>query len=79
MAEAADVLQPGVEKLNAVAKLRWNATPDATHVTPDWRVMMNAAEEAGMGSQEYELVEVDFGEKPKSIKQLFAKPKPGRR
>lgn len=79
MAEAADVLQPGVEKLNAVAKLRWNATPDATHVTPDWRVMMNAAEEAGLGSQEYELVKVNFGEKPKSVKQLFAKPKPGRR
>ncbi|MEM3047577.1 MAG: DUF362 domain-containing protein [Candidatus Bathyarchaeia archaeon] len=77
MAEAANALQPGAEKLNAVAKLRWNATPGATHVTPDWRVMMDAAERAGLGKQEYDLARVNFGAEPRSIEELFAKTRSG--
>ncbi|OYT49219.1 hypothetical protein B6U79_02260 [Candidatus Bathyarchaeota archaeon ex4484_231] len=64
MAEAAGVLQPGVEKINAIAKMRWKATPGATHVTPDWRVMLKAAERVGLGTQRYKLVKVNFGFPP---------------
>lgn len=79
MAEAAKALQPGAEKLNAVAKLRWAATPGATHIAPDWRVMMDAAEKARLGRQEYDLVRVNFGAEPKSVEQLFAEAKTRRR
>ena len=64
MAEAAGVLEPGVEKINAIAKMRWKATPGATHVTPDWRVMLKAAERVGLGTQRYKLVKVNFGFPP---------------
>jgi len=71
MAEEASVLEPGVEKLNPIAKMRWNATPGATHVTPDWRILLKAAEEAGLGTQRYRLTKLNFGYTPKSIKELF--------
>jgi len=71
MAEDANVLSPGAEKFNPIAKMRWNATPGATNVTPDWRVMLRAAEEAGLGTQQYRLVNVNFGYPPKKIKDLF--------
>jgi uncharacterized Fe-S center protein len=71
MAEQASVMERGVDKFNSVAKLRWDATPGATHVSPDWRVMLKAAEEAGLGTQEYKLREVNFGHPPKSIEELF--------
>jgi len=60
-AEAAGVLKPGTEKLNAVAKMRWKATPGATHVTPDWRVMLDTAEKVGLGTQKYNLIKNNFG------------------
>ncbi|MEM1607470.1 MAG: DUF362 domain-containing protein [Candidatus Bathyarchaeia archaeon] len=61
MAEVAGVMERGVEKFNAIARLRWKATPGAAHVAPDWRIMLEAAENAGAGTQNYELVEVNFG------------------
>lgn len=72
MAEEAKVLEPGAEKLNAIARMRWKATPGATHVTPDWEIMLRAAEEAGLGRQRYRLVNLDFGYPPKSVEELFA-------
>jgi uncharacterized Fe-S center protein len=71
MAEVAGVLNSGAEKFNPIAKMRWNATPGATHVTPDWRVMLRAAEEAGLGTQRYQLVRMDFGYPPKKIEEIF--------
>jgi len=71
MAEHAGVIKKGVDKFNPIAKVRWNATPGATHVTPDWRVMLTAAEEAGLGTQIYDLINVNFGYAPKSIDELF--------
>ena len=65
MAEAAGVLKPGVEKLNTIAKMRWKATPGATHVTPDWRVMLDTAEKVGLGTQHYNLIKINFGYPPK--------------
>jgi hypothetical protein len=73
MAEAAGVMERGVDKFNAVARLRWKATPGATHVAPDWRVMLDAAERAGAGTQKYELIRVDFGYPPKRLKEIFKK------
>jgi uncharacterized Fe-S center protein len=58
MAEQAGVMEKDVDKFNS-------------HVSPDWRVMLKAAEEAGLGTQEYELTEVNFGHSPKSIEELF--------
>jgi uncharacterized Fe-S center protein len=66
MAEVARVLEKATEKLNAVAKLRWEATPGATHVAPDWRVMLDAAEKADAGTQKYELIDTNFGYPPKN-------------
>ena len=43
----------------------YEATPGATHVAPDWRIMLEAAEKAGAGTQQYELIEVNFGFPPK--------------
>lgn len=76
MAEEASVLDPGAEKLNPIAKIRWNATPGATHVAPDWRIMLNAAEEAGLGKQRYRLIEVNLGHPPKSTEEIFKDVKP---
>ena len=42
MAEDCDVLGAGVEKLNAIARLRWLKTPGATDQAPDCRVMLAA-------------------------------------
>jgi hypothetical protein len=61
MAESAQVLLPGTEKINALAKMRWNATPGAENVAPDWRVMLTAAENAELGTQSYKLIKVNFG------------------
>ncbi|MEM2926365.1 MAG: DUF362 domain-containing protein [Candidatus Bathyarchaeia archaeon] len=71
MADEARVLEPGVEKLNTIARMRWKATPGATHVAPDWKVMLEAAENLGVGRQKYRLVRVNFGYPPKSIEELF--------
>lgn len=71
MAEDADVLDRGVEKFNPIAKMRWNATPGSTHVTPDWRVVLSAAEEAGAGTQQYNLAEINFGYPPKTVEEVF--------
>ena len=71
MAEIAGVMEKGAEKFNAIARLRWKATPGATHVAPDWRTMLDAAEKAGAGTQKYKLIEVNFGYPPKTIKELF--------
>jgi len=71
MAEIAGVMERGAEKFNAIARLRWKATPSATHVAPDWRAMLDAAEKAGAGTQKYELIEVNFGYPPKTIEKLF--------
>lgn len=64
MAEVAGALNPFTEKLNTIAKIRWNATPKSTHVTPDWHVMLDVAEKAGLGSQRYNLKKVNFGYMP---------------
>ena len=64
MAETAKALTPGTEKFNTVAKMRWNATPGAKHVTPDWRVMLTTAEKAELGTQSYKLIKVNFGYPP---------------
>ncbi|MCX8170899.1 MAG: DUF362 domain-containing protein [Candidatus Bathyarchaeota archaeon] len=66
MAEAAGVMERGAEKFNAIARLRWKATPGAAHVAPDWRVMLEAAEKAGAGKQDYELIEINFGYSPRN-------------
>jgi len=58
MAEEAEVMAPGVEKLNAIARLRWLATPGAENCRPDWRIMLKAAENLGIGTQDYELIKV---------------------
>jgi uncharacterized Fe-S center protein len=71
MAEQAGVMEKGCDKFNAIAKLRWEATPGATHVRPDWKAMLSAAEQAGLGTQEYELVVTNFGYPPKSVKEIF--------
>ena len=71
MAEIAGVMERELEKFNAIAKLRWRATPDATHITPDWKVVLEAAESLGVGTQKYELVDIDFGYPPKSLKEMF--------
>jgi len=31
--------------------MRWKATPIATRVTPDWRIMLDMAEKVGLGTQ----------------------------
>ena len=66
MAEAAGAMERGAEKFNAIARLRWKAIPGATHVAPDWRIMLEAAEKAGAGIQQYELIEINFGFPPKT-------------
>jgi len=71
MAEVAGVMEKGAEKFNAIARLRWKATPGATDVAPDWRAMLDAAERAGAGTQRYDLIEVNFGYPPKSVEELF--------
>lgn len=72
MADEAKVLEPGSEKLNAIARMRWLATPGSNHLAPNWKVMLDAAEEVGLGRQRYRLVRVNFGYPPKSIEELFA-------
>ncbi|MEM1581862.1 MAG: DUF362 domain-containing protein [Candidatus Bathyarchaeia archaeon] len=67
MAEIAGVMERGAEKFNAIARLRWRATPGATHVAPDWRFMLEAAEKAGAGTQQYDLIEINFGFPPKNF------------
>ena len=64
MAEVAGVMKAGIEKFNPIARLRWKATLGAMHVAPDWRAMLNAAEEAGAGTQKYELIKINFGYPP---------------
>ncbi len=64
MAEVAGVMNAGIEKFNPIARLRWKATLGAMHVAPDWRAMLNAAEEAGAGTQKYELMKINFGYPP---------------
>ncbi|MBS7627500.1 4Fe-4S binding protein, partial [Candidatus Bathyarchaeota archaeon] len=71
MADEAKVLEPGAEKLNTIARMRWKATPGATHVAPDWKVMLQAAEDLGLGKQKYRLLRMNFGYPPKSIEELF--------
>ena len=56
MAEEAGVMEPGVEKFNALARMRWLATPGGEDQAPDWRVMLDAAERMGLGTQQYDLV-----------------------
>jgi uncharacterized Fe-S center protein len=56
MAEEAGLMEPGVEKFNALARVRWLATPGGEDQAPDWRVMLDAAEGVGLGTQRYELV-----------------------
>jgi len=55
-AEEAGVMEPGMEKFNAIARMRWLATPGGEDQAPDWRVTLEAAERVGLGRQEYELV-----------------------
>jgi uncharacterized Fe-S center protein len=71
MAEIAGVMEKGVEKFNTIARFRWKATPGATHVAPDWRAMLDAAEISGAGTQKYKLIEVNFGYQPKSVEEIF--------
>jgi len=40
-----------MEKPDTIAKMRGKATPGATHVTPDWRIMLDMAEKVGLGTQ----------------------------
>ena len=54
--EEAGVMEPGVSKFNAIARMRWLATPGGEDEAPDWRVTLEAAERMGLGTQEYELV-----------------------
>ena len=56
MAEDAEVMGRGDEKLNAIARARWLQTPGATDQAPDWRVMLAAAEGVGLGTQSYRIV-----------------------
>jgi uncharacterized Fe-S center protein len=58
MAEEAGVMEPGVEKFNALARVRWLATPGGEDQAPDWRVMLDAAEGVGLGTQQYHLTEL---------------------
>jgi hypothetical protein len=42
MTEVAGVMERE-EKFNAIVRLRWEVTPGATHITPDWKIMLDAA------------------------------------
>jgi hypothetical protein len=55
MAEDIGVRDSGVEKFNALARARWLATLGGEDQAPNWRVMLDAAERIGLGTQEYQL------------------------
>jgi len=56
MAEEAGVMEPGVEKFNAIARMRRLATPGDEDQAPDWRVTLDTAERVGLGTHQYELI-----------------------
>jgi len=70
MAEKAGVLGKDVDKFNAIAKSRWSATPAAAHVAPDWRAMLDAAEKIGLGTQQYDRIDISFGHPPRSVEDI---------